>query len=46
MAVMSRLGMQRDYGADFLHRKLPAGDPLRPHVYYRLSASRWRMLSG
>jgi RimJ/RimL family protein N-acetyltransferase len=45
MAVMTRLGMQRDHSADFLHRKLPAGDPLRPHVYYRLGAARWRMLS-
>lgn len=44
MAVMSRLGMQRDFGADFLHRKLPVGDPLRPHVYYRLGAARWRAL--
>ena len=41
MAVMTRLGMQRDHSADFLHRKLPVGDPLRPHVYYRLGAASW-----
>lgn len=46
MAVMTRLGMQRDHSADFLHRKLAAGDPLRPHVYYRLGAARWRTLSA
>ena len=44
VAVMTRLGMQRDHSADFLHRKLNAGDPLRPHVYYRLGAARWRVL--
>jgi RimJ/RimL family protein N-acetyltransferase len=46
MAVMTRLGMQRDHRADFLHRRLPAGDPLRPHVYYRLGVARWRTLSA
>ena len=46
MAVMTRLGMQRDHSADFLHRKLPVGDPLRPHVYYRLGAARWRTLNA
>ena len=35
-ALMERLGMQRDPGADFEHPRLPVGHPLRPHVLYRL----------
>jgi len=34
--VMERIGMTRDHGADFMHPKVPAGSPLRPHVLYRL----------
>ena len=34
--VMERLGMVRDPDGDFIHPKLPADDPLRPHVLYRL----------
>ena len=36
--VMEKLGMSRDVGADFDHPSVPKGDPLRPHVLYRLSA--------
>jgi RimJ/RimL family protein N-acetyltransferase len=36
--VMEKLGMARDRGADFDHPSVPKGDPLRPHVLYRLSA--------
>jgi RimJ/RimL family protein N-acetyltransferase len=36
--VMERLGMHRDPVEDFIHPKLPAGDPLAPHVVYRLDA--------
>lgn len=36
-AVMERLGMVRDPDGDFDHPRLAAGDPLRPHVLYRLS---------
>lgn len=39
--VMERLGMQRDAAEDFLHPLLPAGDPLRPHVLYRLTREAW-----
>lgn len=39
--VMERLGMQRDAAADFLHPNLPEGDPLRPHVLYRLTRKAW-----
>ena len=45
-AVMERLGMVRDPADDFLHPRLPEGNPLRPHVLYRLSADRWRRVRG
>lgn len=35
-AVMERLGMSHDPRDDFAHPALAAGDPLRPHVLYRL----------
>ncbi|HEY7256190.1 MAG TPA: GNAT family N-acetyltransferase [Solirubrobacterales bacterium] len=35
-AVMERLGMRRDPADDFDHPGIPAGDPLRRHVLYRL----------
>lgn len=35
-AVMRRLGMTRDVEGDFEHPALPPGNPLRPHVLYRL----------
>jgi RimJ/RimL family protein N-acetyltransferase len=35
-AVMERLGMTRDPADDFDHPTLPPGDPLRPHVLYRI----------
>lgn len=38
-AVMERLGMTRDPAEDFEYPNLPPGDPLRPHVLYRLRAS-------
>lgn len=34
--VMAKLGMTHDEGGDFDHPNLPAGDPLRRHVLYRL----------
>jgi RimJ/RimL family protein N-acetyltransferase len=34
--VMERLGMTHDPAEDFEHPLLPAGDPLRHHVLYRL----------
>jgi len=33
---MRRLGMTRDVAGDFEHPALPPGNPLRPHVLYRL----------
>jgi len=41
-AVMERLGMRRDPAEDFEHPARPPGDPLRPHVLYRLRADEWR----
>ncbi len=41
-AVMERLGMTRDPTEDFEHPQLAASSPVRPHVLYRLTASRWR----
>lgn len=36
--VMERLGMRRDPAEDFAHPGIAAGDPLAPHVLYRLDA--------
>ena len=38
---MERLGMTRDPADDFDHPNLPPGDPLRPHVLYRLPRAIW-----
>ncbi len=40
-AVMRRLGMTRDLADDFEHPNVAVGDPLRPHVLYRLARSAW-----
>lgn len=39
--VMEKIGLQRVPDGDFDHPSIPAGDPLRPHVLYRLSARAW-----
>lgn len=39
--VMAKLGMTHDATENFDHPKLPAGDPLRRHVLYRLTRERW-----
>lgn len=36
--VMEKIGMQRDPDADFDHPSVPEGDPLRPHVLYRIDS--------
>lgn len=41
IAVMERLGMLHDPADDFDHPNLPAGDRLRRHVLYRLTADEW-----
>jgi RimJ/RimL family protein N-acetyltransferase len=40
-AVMERLGLRRDPADDFEHPNLARGDPLRPHVLYRLGRAGW-----
>jgi RimJ/RimL family protein N-acetyltransferase len=34
--VMQKLGMTRDPADDFDHPNIPEGDPIRPHVLYRV----------
>jgi ribosomal-protein-alanine N-acetyltransferase len=41
LAVMDRLGMQRDPDGDFDHPRVPVG-PLQRHVLYRIDAPAWR----
>lgn len=41
IAVMERLGMHRDPADDFDHPLIAPGDPLRPHVLYRLDHAEW-----
>ena len=41
IAVMERLGMRRDPLEDFDHPRVPDGDPLRPHVLYRIEREAW-----
>jgi ribosomal-protein-alanine N-acetyltransferase len=41
-AVMKRIGMTRDPGADFDHPAVPEGSPLRRHVLYRARAGQAR----
>jgi RimJ/RimL family protein N-acetyltransferase len=40
--VMERLGMRRDPADDFDNPNVPSGDPLRPHVLYRLNRADWQ----
>lgn len=40
-AVMRRLKMTHDRADDFEHPNIEPGHPLRPHVLYRLTRSRW-----
>jgi RimJ/RimL family protein N-acetyltransferase len=44
--VMARLGMLRDPAEDFLHRDLPPGNPLAPHVLYRTDPALWGAWMG
>ncbi len=40
--VMERLGMHHDPADDFDNPNVPAGDPLRAHVLYRLDRCSWQ----
>ncbi len=44
--VMERIGMTHDPADDFDHPRLDPGDPLRPHVLYRLDRERWDAVSS
>jgi len=44
--LMQRLGMTRDPAEDFLHPWIDAGDPLAPHVLYRIDAPLTRSASA
>ena len=39
--VMDKIGLTRDPDGDFDHPSVPEGNPLRPHVLYRLGRSDW-----
>jgi len=39
--VMQAIGMNHDPKDDFEHPKIPPGDPLRPHVLYRINRQQW-----
>jgi RimJ/RimL family protein N-acetyltransferase len=41
--VMERLGMRRNPTDDFERTTIPEGNPLRPHVLYRLNRADWEM---
>jgi RimJ/RimL family protein N-acetyltransferase len=40
--VMEKIGLTRDFDGDFDHPSVPEGDPLRPHVLYRITAAQYR----
>ncbi|MEJ7735166.1 MAG: GNAT family N-acetyltransferase [Polyangiaceae bacterium] len=44
--VMEKLGMLRDPADDFEHPMVTPGSPIRPHILYRLGATRFRDLHG
>jgi RimJ/RimL family protein N-acetyltransferase len=41
ISVMERAGMSRNPADDFEHPNIPPGDPLRPHVLYRINRAAW-----
>ncbi len=43
--VMDKLGLVRDPTGDFDHPGVPVGNPLRPHVLYRLTVAQYRAAS-
>lgn len=42
--VMEAIGLSRDLDGDFDHPAIAEGDPLRPHVLYRIDRGRYRAL--
>ncbi|HWL44674.1 MAG TPA: GNAT family N-acetyltransferase [Ilumatobacter sp.] len=43
--VMAKIGLTRDPEADFDHPSVPEGNPLRPHVLYRITQAAWALRS-
>jgi len=41
LALMQALGMRHEPEDDFDHPMISEGDPLRPHVLYRMTQDRW-----
>jgi RimJ/RimL family protein N-acetyltransferase len=39
--VMAKVGMTHNAAENFYHPRIPAGDPLRRHVLYRLTREKW-----
>jgi RimJ/RimL family protein N-acetyltransferase len=39
--VMQKIGLLRDASNDFDHPRVPEGNPLRPHVFYRVTREQW-----
>lgn len=39
--LMARLGLRRDPAEDFDHPAIEPGNPVRPHVLYRIRAGNW-----
>ncbi len=39
--VMEKIGLRRDAAGDFDHPSVTDGDPLKPHVLYRLRRDEW-----
>lgn len=40
--VMDKIGLRHDADGDFDHPGVPEGNPLRPHVLYRIGIDDWR----
>lgn len=43
--VMDKIGLTHDADGDFDHPGVPDGNPLRPHVLYRMGIDDWRQRS-
>lgn len=39
--VMEKIGLRRDLAGDFEHPSVPEGNPLKPHVLYRMQRADW-----
>ncbi|MGL4543710.1 MAG: GNAT family N-acetyltransferase, partial [Polymorphobacter sp.] len=44
--VMERLGMTRDFAADFDHPQVPVGNPVRPHISHFITRAAFAAGAG